>query len=241
MKYLFAIHPHGIVGFSAWLTFAADCVGFSRKNHNLDIAIATISSNFSLPFWRDLLLGIGFIDASFRSLKAALGLNRSVAVVLGGAAEALDSHPGTNNIVLKKRRGIFRLALRTGTPLVPVFVFGENDLYYQAPNCRGTWLRWLQEVFLSRFKLSPPIIMGTGWFGCPVGLCPRVVPLHVVVGAPIVVPLTKKPSEETVTKCQKLYIDALESLYAAHEKHYYEEILPRHLRSQSRPQLQVVA
>lgn len=143
-RYLFAIHPHGIVGFSAWLTFAADCVGFSQKNHNLDIAIATTSSKFSLPFWRDLLLGIGFIDASFRSLKAALGLNRSVAVVLGGAAEALDSHPGTNNIILKKRRGIFRLALRTGTPLVPVFVFGENDLYYQAPNCKGTWLRWLQ-------------------------------------------------------------------------------------------------
>lgn len=67
------------------------------------------------------------------------------------------------------------------------------------------------------------------------------VPLHVVVGAPIAVPFTKKPTEETVTKDQKLYIGALENLYAAHEKHYYEDILPRHLRLQSRPQLQVVA
>jgi hypothetical protein len=66
-RYLFVVHPHGVIGFSAWLTFvrlerrrlryedfernkcvalsdmqAADTVGFSRKNHNLDIAMATV-------------------------------------------------------------------------------------------------------------------------------------------------------------------------------------------------------
>jgi 1-acyl-sn-glycerol-3-phosphate acyltransferase len=43
----------------------------------------------------------------------------------------LDAHPGTNDIILDKRKGFIRLALLTGTPIVPVFVFGENDLFFQ--------------------------------------------------------------------------------------------------------------
>lgn len=111
------------------------------------------------PFWRDLLLAAGFVDVSFRSLVAVLKRQRSVAVVIGGAAEvrnspivdsccsflglgfdihvdvldtqALDAHPSTNDIILNKRKGFIRLALVTGTPIVPVFVFGESDLYFQ--------------------------------------------------------------------------------------------------------------
>ncbi|GLD99280.1 hypothetical protein PINS_up007998 [Pythium insidiosum] len=134
-RYIFAIHPHGILGFGAWMTFAADTVGLSRENGDLDIALATVKSNFFVPFWRDILLAVGFIDAGFQSLRAALQRQRSVAVVVGGAAEALHAHPGTNDIILHKRKGFVRLALVTGTPLVPVFMFGENDLFYQVQIC----------------------------------------------------------------------------------------------------------
>ncbi|KAF1331267.1 Diacylglycerol acyltransferase, partial [Globisporangium splendens] len=130
-RYLFVIHPHGIISFSAWLSFAADSAELSRKNSALDIAMATVNANFYIPFWRDVLLAMGLVDASFQLLTAVLGRGRSVAVVLGGAAEALDAHPNTNDIILDKRKGIVRLALSSGTPLVPVFVFGESDLFYQ--------------------------------------------------------------------------------------------------------------
>ncbi|RLN67435.1 hypothetical protein BBJ28_00025069 [Nothophytophthora sp. Chile5] len=142
--------------------------------------------------------------------------------------QALDARPGTNNIILKKRTGIFRLALHTGTPLVPVFVFGESDLYYQ-------------ELFLSKFKVAPPLVWGTGMLGCPVGVCPRAVPLHVVTGTPISVPLIEDPSEGDVAKYQELYQSELVKLYAEHEQQYYEEIVPKHLRPKVRPILRVVA
>jgi hypothetical protein len=50
-------------------------------------AATQVSFNFLFPFWRDLLLAAGFVDASFRSLAAVLKRQRSVAVVIGGAAE----------------------------------------------------------------------------------------------------------------------------------------------------------
>jgi diacylglycerol O-acyltransferase-2 len=96
-------------------------------------------------------------------------------------------------------------------------------------------------LILSKFKFSPPIILGKGWFGCPVGICPRDVPLHIVTGTPISVPLVENPSEEDVAKYQKLYQTALEKLYAENETHYYEEIVPEHQRLKARPTLQVVA
>jgi len=37
--------------------------------------------------------------------------------------------PGTFNVVLGRRKGFVRLALQTGSSLVPVVSFGENDLF----------------------------------------------------------------------------------------------------------------
>ncbi len=37
--------------------------------------------------------------------------------------------PGTFNVVLGRRKGFVRLALQTGSSLVPVVSFGENDMF----------------------------------------------------------------------------------------------------------------
>lgn len=177
--------------------------------------------------------------------------------------QALDSHPGTNNIILNKRKGFLRLALVTGTPIVPVFVFGESELYYQVcqppnsqslkltqqhighatqiSNPRGSRLRKVQDKFLSLFKFSPPIIFGVGVWGCPVGILPRAVPLHVVTGTPIAVPLNPEPTDDDVLRLQRTYRAALEKLYTDHAPRYYEQILPEHMRPTQRPVLRIIA
>ena len=50
-------------------------------------------------------------------------------IVVGGAEEALDAHPGHHILTLKKRKGFIKMALQTGADLVPCYSFGENDLF----------------------------------------------------------------------------------------------------------------
>lgn len=109
------------------------------------------------------------------------------------------------------------------------------------PNPKGSLLRSVQETFLSLFKFSPPLIVGRGIFGCPVGLLPYAVPLHVVTGKPIAVPHIPAPSDADIEQFQGVYRRALETLYADHERRYYEEVLPQELRPAKRPELRIIA
>jgi len=51
--------------------------------------------------------------------------------------QALDAHPGINNLTLKNRKGFVKIALQHGAALVPVYSFGENNLFLQLPNPKG--------------------------------------------------------------------------------------------------------
>lgn len=126
-------------------------------------------------------------------------------------------------------------ALTHPTPRCP------SLLLAQVPNPKGSRLRKVQEAFLSRFRFSPPLFVGRGVFGCPVGPLPYAVPLHVVTGTPIPVPHILAPTDADVAQFQRVYRLALEKLFADHEKRYYDEILPPHLRPAKRPELRIVA
>ena len=78
-------------------------------------------------------------------------------IVVGGAAESLYAFPGTFDLVLKRRFGFVKLALTNGSSLVPVASFGENELYDQIPNVKGTRVRYFQERFQELFAFAPPL------------------------------------------------------------------------------------
>lgn len=59
----------------------------------------------------------GMCDVSRESCEYILtkkGPGNSVVIVVGGAEEAFDAHPGNYSLVLKPRRGFIKLAMRTG-------------------------------------------------------------------------------------------------------------------------------
>ncbi|KRY90626.1 2-acylglycerol O-acyltransferase 2, partial [Trichinella pseudospiralis] len=181
-NYLFGYHPHGIMSFGAFCNFCTEATNFSQ-------------------------LFPGVVDVSKQSLAWLLGRKEkgyAAVVVVGGATEALNAHPGTNTLVLKSRKGFIRQAIVSGASLVPVFSFGENDLYFQWPNPEGSWVRQWQRFSKKILGWSTPLICGRGLFNYTFGLLPYRRPIHTVVGSPIHVEQCCKPSQEQIDDLHKL-------------------------------------
>ncbi|RYG41472.1 hypothetical protein EON68_03050, partial [archaeon] len=125
------------------------------------------------------LMALGFVDVSRSSIHHLLTHGTSVMIVVGGAQETLHARPGSADLVLKKRRGFVRLALEHGASLVPVYHFGENDLYGQFNN---PVLRKMQDLAIKVLGFTIPVIRGRGMFQYDWGFLPRRLPLHTVMG-----------------------------------------------------------
>lgn len=108
-----------------------------------------------------------------------------------------------------RRRGFVRLALQHGASLVPVFHFGENDLYVQASS---PWLRRLQTWIISVVGFTVPLFRGRGIFQYDWGVLPRRVPLHTVMGTCPALGLTRvRVAERTARGTRALRLCVLQA------------------------------
>ncbi|XP_045339924.1 2-acylglycerol O-acyltransferase 2 isoform X2 [Leopardus geoffroyi] len=157
--------------------------------------------------------------------SAAHILNRKeggnlLAIIIGGAQEALNARPGAYTLLLRNRKGFVRLALMHGAALVPIFSFGENELFDQVENSPGSWLRCIQDRLQKIMGISLPLFHGRGVFQYSFGLIPYRQPITTVVGKPIEVQKTPHPSQEEVDKLHRRYIKELCDLFEAHKLKY---------------------
>ncbi|RKO95626.1 diacylglycerol-acyltransferase, partial [Caulochytrium protostelioides] len=221
-NYVFGYHPHGIVSLGAWINFATEANHVSDFFPGLRIRLLTLSSNFHVPFWRELLLSLGLASVSRRSCDNILsqGPGNSCMIVVGGAAEALNAFPYTQDLVIKRRLGFIKLAIRRGASLVPCYSFGENDLWDQVPNPEGSLLRKFQHLMQKYTTISPPLFHGRGVWNYNIGIVPFRRPVTTVVGAPIHCVKTSHPSNEMVLEYQQRYMAALEDLWHTYKDKY---------------------
>ena len=63
---------------------------------------------------------------------------------------------------------------------MPVFSFGENDLYEQADNAPGTSLRSGQKTMMKYLGFSMPVFRGRGIFNYTLGILPFRTPVNTV-------------------------------------------------------------
>lgn len=85
--------------------------------------------HFVTPFIRELGLAMGSIPADeIIMLKKLSEKGNALGLVVGGAEEAFHSKPGEYNILLERRKGFIRVALRSGASIVPTLLFGEPDV-----------------------------------------------------------------------------------------------------------------
>ncbi|XP_049597631.1 2-acylglycerol O-acyltransferase 3b [Syngnathus scovelli] len=214
-NYILGCHPHGVMSMGAFGCFNIECCGFTDAFPGMYVSLAVLAGLFRIPLLRDYLMAAGLCPVSKPSLGYLLsksGTGNAVVIVIGGAAESLASYPGVQTVLVKQRKGFVRLALEYGADLVPVYSFGETELYHQVMFPEGSLGRRLQDLFKKIMGFGPCLFIGERW-----ALLPSRTPITTVVGSPIHVPQRIKPTEEEVDHYHKLYMDGLSNLFHEHK------------------------
>lgn len=220
-KYIFGYHPHGIIAHGAWVAFATEALGFGQLFPGIVNTLLTLDSNFRIPLFRDYALRMGVASASRESCEALLsrggpngeGMGRAITLAVGGARESLMATPGMADLVLARRKGFVKLAIRNGADLVPVFAFGENDIYDQLSRQDHPWIHRLQLLFKQFMGFTLPLFHARGIFNYDVGLMPYRRPINIVVGRPVMVRRQEKPDPAYVDEIHAQYVRELISIW----------------------------
>jgi 1-acyl-sn-glycerol-3-phosphate acyltransferase len=235
-NYLFACFPHGVISCGLFANFATNATGFHKKFPGLRSKLCTLSFHFYVPFFRELVLSWGLMSPKYKTIKHALSqstnklaicnedgyTSNGVALVVGGAQEALYSRPGNYQIHVKNRKGFVKIAIETGASLVPVFSFGEVDVYDSPNNEPGSRLRKFQEKYKEWTGVAPAIFIGRGFFQYSFGLIPRRSPIHTVIGSPIAVEKNESPTSEEINSIHTEFMHEVEKLFENHKHKYIQ-------------------
>ncbi|CAD6441593.1 76c4fb89-f222-44da-976b-29ad3a11cec6 [Sclerotinia trifoliorum] len=220
-KYIFGYHPHGIISHGAFAAFATEALGFSQLFPGIKNTLLTLDTNFRIPLYREYALAMGLASVSKESCENLLskggpnkeGMGRAITIVVGGAAESLDAQPYSLRLVLKRRKGFVKMAIRTGADLVPVLAFGENDLYDQFSADSHPRIHKFQLLVKKLMGFTIPLFHARGVFNYDVGLMPYRRPLNIVVGRPIKVVQCKIPEQKDIDRVHEEYVAELERLW----------------------------
>jgi hypothetical protein len=224
-KYVFGYHPHGIISHGAFAAFATEALGFSTLFPGITNTLLTLEGNFKLPLYREYALRMGLASVSRDSCENLLskggrngeGMGRAITIVVGGARESLEAKPGTISLVLNRRLGFVKLAIRQGADLVPVLSFGENDIYEQLDPHLHPWINKMQLLVKKLMGWTVPIFHARGIFNYDVGMMPYRRPMNIVVGRPIRVHQDKNPSKDYLDQVHTEYVEELQRLWDDHK------------------------
>ncbi|KAF2903888.1 hypothetical protein ILUMI_02283 [Ignelater luminosus] len=222
-NYLLCCFPHGILPMGVFTSFGASANGFQEWFPGHVPYVLTLKLNFFLPLLRDLAMALGMCSASAQSLNILLGDpagGKAVALIVGGAEEAYYCRPGQYRIVLKKRKGFIKMALRHGSPLVPVFSFGEVDVFDQLDNPKGSVVRTIQDWLKKVTGVAPIVPVGRGFLQYTFGFVPFRTPVATIIGKPIEVEKTPYPTQEQIEDLHARFTKGLIELFEEQKYNY---------------------
>ncbi|TRY60293.1 hypothetical protein DNTS_014308 [Danionella cerebrum] len=222
-NYLFGFHPHGVLVAGGFGNFCTEASGFTKLFPGLTAYLLMLPFWFRIPFFRDYIMCGGLVSsekASASYLLSRPGGGQVAVIAVGGAPESLEARPGALTLQLTRRKGFIKLALKHGAWLVPVFSFGENELFDQMENPSGSALRRLQDHLQGWLGVALPLFHARGVFQYSFGLLPYRKPIHTIVGRPIPVTQNLSPSTEDIEALHTLYMEGLTQVFEENKQIY---------------------
>ncbi|CCH41133.1 Diacylglycerol O-acyltransferase 2 [Wickerhamomyces ciferrii] len=222
-KYIFGLHPHGVVSLSGFGAIGTDGANWSKLFPGVPVCLLTLLNQFYIPIYRDYLLALGITSAGRNNALKVLKNGFSLAIVVGGAQESLLARPESTEIVLQKRKGFIKLALETGNvSLVPCYAFGENELYNILEPGQDSYWRKLQLWLKKNFGFTIPFFHARGVFNYDFGLLPFRKEVTIVTGKPIEVPFLPSPNKKEVDHYHELYVNELKRIFEEYKSKFAE-------------------
>ncbi|KAL2988448.1 hypothetical protein AAZX31_11G087000 [Glycine max] len=197
---------------------------------------------FYTPFLRHTWTWLGLTPATKKIFISLLASGHSCILIPGGVQEAFLMQRGTEIAFLKARRGFVRITMVKGRPLVPVFCFGQSNVYKWwkpggkfflkfaraikfTPIC---FLELAPNMYRSSSKVNSSIFVGNKlkifakwdskrWIQMMLSPLPFRHPMHVVVGRPIELDKKPEPTTEEVAKIHSQFVEALQDLFERHK------------------------
>jgi len=198
-------HPHGISGVTPVIHN-----GYQITNSDYKPTKGVVHYGyFMLPFIRDIIPLLNAIPSDEYSIRDTLA-TESISITLGGVDEMRRGSPKDLQLVIRKRSGIFRIALELGVPLVPVLTYGEQEVFPESDlgilKCYNEWMyKWFR--FRIPFPKLNSVVNWTRLSQTPLE------PIKTYTGKPIRTKKILNPSPKQIKKLRDLYIQRLQELF----------------------------
>lgn len=196
---LFIWQPHGLISVSSVMFNIGLC---KHPNYRANRAV-TLPFYHYFPVIGDIIRHLGSIPSDSNSITKTLQKGESVSVMLGGVREMLTAEGKHIKLYIRNRTGIFRIALDTKTPLVPVLTYGENEVFPRSNEWWATELNKLLHSYVGMAVGIPTWKALQNWFELSYK---PLKPIVTHVGSPI-------PATGDVPALRNTYIKAVEALF----------------------------
>ncbi|XP_003742956.1 2-acylglycerol O-acyltransferase 2-like [Galendromus occidentalis] len=219
--YICGYHPHGVMPNGAVLGVLSNGLNIDQKLPGIKASLCSLGLIHWSPIMREvgLLLGCVNVDrATIRHLLKRPG--RMLLIAIGGAAESLEVENSRYRLILRHRKGFVREAIISGSCLVPIFSFGENDGLPIVKTAPGSFGRKCQDFCKFWTRATIPLIKGRSVFGVPIPIFPFRKPVNIVFGPPIEVAQDPSPRNEQVDELHGRYMEELHRLFEANKDRF---------------------
>ena len=214
---IYAFHPHGFFAVSHGLHIGTNATNWPYKNvfgvmHHLLSKI---------PFLFDFSTKNNAIDSRYSTIKSTLQNGNSISLSLGNISEGKYTDDKSIVAIVKNRNGIFKIAIETGVPIVPVLSYGDQCLFKQL-NTYGI-LEYISK-WIGLNIVFPDWPSFINWIS--IYKEPLKNKIYTHIGQPIDVGNARMATSKEIEVLREKYIEALRSLYKeTRPKDYNEEII----------------